>query len=63
MVTMEKKVMIDIAAVQEAYENRLISDVVGILSEDNLVDAFKKVKGCGALEQSLHTVVFQLELI
>lgn len=55
--TREKRLMIDIAAVRETYENQEIGEVGWIQSGDSLADAFTKVKGCPALETFLHTGV------
>lgn len=50
IVTKEKIIMKYIAAVQEAYENREISEVGSIPSSNNMAEAFLKVGGCPPLD-------------
>ena len=49
--TLEKRLMIDISAVRQAYEREEISDVRFVRTKDNPADAFTKVGKCEVLDK------------
>jgi hypothetical protein len=51
----EKRLMIDVMCLWQAYERRLITDVKWIDGEVNPVDAMTKSKACLALQQLIDT--------
>ena len=52
--TTEKRLLIDIKSVREAYDDFEISDVGFVRSENNPADGFTKVKPNSALQKILH---------
>ena len=54
-ITAEKRLMIDLATVKDAYEKRYIALVGFIRTEKNLTDSLTKVKPPGILESILAT--------
>ena len=48
--TSEKRLMIDISAVREAYGKQEISDVGFVTTKNNPADAFTKITYCEALQ-------------
>lgn len=53
--TREKRLMIDIMAIRQAYERREIAEVIWITGESNPADALTKFKGNNSLEQIIDT--------
>ena len=53
--TQEKRLMVDLMCLRQAYERREIMEVKWIRSEDNPVDAITKAKLCQALRTLINT--------
>ncbi|KHJ31234.1 hypothetical protein EV44_g4983 [Erysiphe necator] len=53
--TREKRLMIDITALRQAYERREIAEVIWIMGETNPADALTKHVGNKALQQIIDT--------
>jgi hypothetical protein len=51
----EKRLIIDVMCLRQAYERRLITDVKWIDREANPADAMTKGKACLALQQLINT--------
>jgi hypothetical protein len=51
----EKRLMIDVMCLRQAYERRLITDVKWIDEEANPTNAITKSKACLALQQLINT--------
>jgi len=59
----EKRLMIDVMALRQSYERRLITDVQWINGESNPADAMTKAKACPALTQLINTNKIDLQAI
>ncbi|OSX76619.1 hypothetical protein BU14_0183s0011 [Porphyra umbilicalis] len=53
----EKRLLVDIAAARQAYNRQDLSNVGLVASENNIADALRKARGCGALDALLRTGV------
>ena len=61
--TAEKRLMIDIMCLRQAYERREIAEVKWIKGNTNPADSMTKGKASGALKQLLDTNTVQLEVV
>jgi hypothetical protein len=61
--TQEKRLMIDVMCLRQAYERRLITEVKWIDGEANPADAMTKGKPCPALTQLVDTNCIDIEAI
>lgn len=61
--TAEKRLMIDIMCLRQAYERREITEVKWIKGSSNPADAMTKVKPSGALKRLLDTNLVELEVV
>jgi hypothetical protein len=59
----EKRLMINVICLRQAYERRLITDVKWINREANPADAITKGKACLALQQLIDTNQVDLQAI
>jgi hypothetical protein len=59
----EKRLMIDVMCLRQAYERRLITDVKWIDGEANPADAMTKGKACLALQQLIDTNQVDLQAV
>ena len=53
--TTEKRLIVDIASIREAYSDHIISNITLIRSEHNAADAMTNVTQNTALQEILHT--------
>ena len=60
--TAEKRLMIDIMCLRQAYERREIAEVKWIRGESNPADSMTKSKASSALKQLIDTNKIQLEV-
>jgi hypothetical protein len=60
--TQEKRLMIDIMCLRQAYERREIAEVKWIKGESNPADAMTKSKASNALKTLIDTNILQLEV-
>jgi len=60
--TQEKRLMIDIMCLRQAYERREVAEVKWIKGESNLADAMTKSKASNALKTLIDTNTLQLEV-
>ena len=60
--TQEKRLMIDVMCLRQAYERREIAEVKWIKGNSNPADAMTKAKPSNALTQLLDTNTLQLDL-
>ena len=60
--TQEKRLMIDIMCLRQAYERREVAEVKWIKGESNLADAMTKSKASNALKTLINTNTLQLEV-
>jgi len=60
--TQEKRLMIDILCLRQAYERRLITEVVWIDRNTNPADAMTKLKSCQALRELINTNKVNIKL-
>ena len=61
--TQEKRLMIDVMCLRQAYERRQIAEVKWIEGETNLADAMTKGKPCLALSQLIDTNRVELRTV
>ena len=61
--TQEKRLMIDVMCLRQAYERRLITEVKWIDGEANPADAMTKGKACSALTKLVDTNYIDLQTI
>jgi hypothetical protein len=59
----EKRLIIDVMCLRQAYERRLITDVKWINREANPADAITKGKACLALQQLINTNQVDLQAV
>jgi hypothetical protein len=59
----EKRLIIDVMCLRQAYERRLITDVKWINEEANPADAITKDKACLALQQLINTNQVDLQAV
>ena len=59
--TQEKRLMIDVMCLRQAYETRLITEVRWIRGESNPADAMTKAKPCTALTQLIDTNIINVQ--
>jgi hypothetical protein len=59
----EKRLMIDVMCLRQAYKRRLITDVKWIDGEANPADAMTKGKACLALQQLIDTNQVDLQAV
>jgi len=57
--TSEKRLMIDIRAIREAYAERVISNIALIASEHNIADAMTKIGHNTSLDKLLQTSIIE----
>ena len=60
--TQEKRLIVDLMCLRQAYERREITEVKWISSEDNLADAMTKAKPCQALKTLIDTNKLNLQV-
>jgi hydroxymethylglutaryl-CoA reductase len=60
--TQEKRLMIDIMCLRQAYKRREIAEVKWIKGESNLADAMTKSKSSNALKRLIDTNTLQLDV-
>ena len=58
----EKRLIIDIICLRQAYERREVAEVKWIKGESNLADAMTKSKASNALKTLINTNTLQLEV-
>jgi hypothetical protein len=61
--TQEKRLIIDLIYLRQAYKRREITEVKWISSEDNLVDIITKAKLCQALKTLINKNKLDLKVI
>lgn len=61
--TQEKRLMIDVMSLRQAYERRQITEIKWIEGEANPADAMTKGKPCGALQDLINTNSIDLKAI
>ena len=61
--TQEKRLMIDVMCLRQAYERRVITEVKWIDGEANPADAMTKGKPCSALTQLIDTNRIDLQAV
>jgi hypothetical protein len=59
----EKRLIIDVICLRQAYKQRLITDIKWIDGEANPADAITKGKACLALQQLINTNQVNLQAI
>lgn len=59
--TVEKRLMVDIMALRQAYERRLIAEVIWIEGGSNPADAMTKANACDALRRLIDTNKIELK--
>ena len=61
--TQEKRLIIDVMGLRQAYERRLITDIKWISGDANPADAMIKGKPCTALQRLIDTNLVNLEIV